>query len=112
MEACKAWLACPDGRFARFLKAVEASKKDEPAACSGGPFLLGGSSPSYVDFLLLNAKLTMDFMFGTELVDACFAAGGSGVVEAVAATAARPNVKAFLATAEPVVYASVEGMPK
>ena len=106
---CGEWLA-PGGRFERLLRAVDATKADCASELPAGPFLLG-AKPCYADFLLLNAKLTMDFCFGAAAVAPSFATAGAGVSASVEATAERPRIKAFLEKSEPVLYGSVQGMP-
>jgi hypothetical protein len=60
---------------------------------------------------MLNAKLTMEFCFGAEVVAGVFA-GLPGLLATTTNTAARPNVAAHLASAESVLYGGVKGMPE
>ena len=98
------WLKINDGRFLRLLKCIHATRSITGTDDSDYLF---GEKVSYVDFLLLNAIITMEFCFTKEKVDEVVAL--SGLTKVVENTRARPNIKAFLAKDVPVLYDGVMG---
>lgn len=93
-------------RFVGFAKAMEATQRRSAVAeARAGPYLLG-AAPCWVDFLWANAVITMEWCFGIELVATSLSAAPLAM-GAAAALRARPRVEAYLASAEPVLYSSV-----
>ena len=97
-------------RFVRFVQVIEATRNaaaQRAGVADPWPYLLG-AAPCYADFLWLNAVLVLEFMYGPKRTAKVLAAAGApGVVGATAAMRARPKIAAFVASAEPVLYASV-----
>jgi hypothetical protein len=105
------------GRFQRFITCIDNSRKNIAkqmnADVNDWTYLLG-TNPTYVDFLLLNAKLSMDFAFGEDNVAKVLTnANTPGLSSTITNMMGRPNIAAYFAKdPEPVLYARVKGMPE
>ena len=109
-EVALQWLGSRFVRFVQVIDATRAAAAHRAGVADPGtdwPFLLG-AAPCYVDFLWLNALITMEFCFGPKRVARALGSTGAvGAVAAAAATRARPKVAAHLAAGEPVGYQSI-----
>ena len=105
---CSEWLSTtPDGsrnsaRLLRFLTAIDNSRKLTDSSSSTYLF---GDHVSYVDFLLLNVVLTMEFIYPPAAVAACLSK--TNLTSVIDAIKDRPKIKSYLATAPPVLYPGV-----
>jgi hypothetical protein len=95
------WLA-DGGRFHRLLNCIQATRALTKSESSEYLF---GASVSYVDFLLLNAIITLEYCYGADKIDVILTK--SGLKTVVEATRNRPLIKAFLARDLPVLYDGV-----
>lgn len=91
------------GRLAKWFGCLEASAQKHKS--EDKQYMLGTTTPTYVDFLVLNVVETCKFIFGADRLAP--AMGGAPTVQAIAGMlAANEKVAATLAR-EPVLYASV-----